>query len=145
VSERWIEFLCRQRVPGDTAMMTWSAIPPAKEKKTHFSVFARAALLLRLATGSALELERDIGLSAVDTSFWWDTIGNCRGLWDGDRDPATILDLWADIEPVLTSIDVYQASVQADAQTLFNASSAIAPPLNTLGSCERIAIWGLTP
>src|SRR6185312_15118509 len=73
------------------------------------------------------------------------TPGNWRGLWDGDRDPATILDLWADIEPVLTSIDVYQASVQADAQTLFNASSAIAPPLNTLGSCERIAIWGLTP
>lgn len=145
VSDRWIEFLCRQRVPDDTAIMKWSAIPPAKVMKTHFSVFARATLLLRLATGSALELEKDIGLSAADTSFWWDTIGNCRGMWDGERDPATILDLWADIEPVLTGIDAYQTSVQAEAQTLFNASSAISPDLNTLGSCERIAIWGLTP
>lgn len=145
VSDRWIDFLCRKRIPDDTAVMKWSAIPPANDKKTHFSVFARAALLLRLATGSALELERDIGLSAADTSFWWDAIGNCRGMWDGERDPTTILDLWADIEPVLTSIDAYQASVHVSARTLFKASSVISPDLNTLGSCERIAIWGLTP
>jgi hypothetical protein len=144
VSARWTEFIRRKRLADDASVMKWSAIPPSIAKSTHFSVFSRAALLLRLATGSALELERDIGLSAADTSFWWDTIGNCRGMWDGQRDPTTILDLWADIEPVLASIDAYQTSFQKSHQTLFHASGEM-PDLNTLGSCERIAIWGLTP
>ena len=65
-------------------------------------------------------------------------------MWDGQRDPATILDLWADIEPVLASIDSYQSSVQKNDQTLFTAMNQM-PDLNTLGTCERIAIWGLTP
>lgn len=144
-TKRWIEFLCRKLAPNDILSMKYSQIAPSVRAQSHFSVFSRAALLLRLATGSALELETEIGLSARDTSFWWGAVGNCRGMWDGARVETEILDLWADIEPVLAGVDLFQASVPVVDQTFFRAANEIVPDVSGLGSCERIAIWGLTP
>lgn len=144
-TKRWIEFLCRRVAPDDILCMKYSKIAPTVRAQSHFSVLSRAALLLRLATGSALELETDIGLSAKDTSFWWGAIGNCRGMWDGARTETEIMDLWADIEPVLAGVDHFQARVPSPDQTFYRLGNEISPDVSHLGSCERIAIWGLTP
>lgn len=143
-TQRWIEFLCRNSAAADIAIMAYSKVPPSVVDQTYLSVFARAALLLRLATGSASELLADAGFSMADTAFWWGSVGNSRGIWDGSRTEGAILDLWADVDPVLRSIHAFQTAVPAAEQTFYRAAHEIVPDISCLGSCERIAVWGLT-
>lgn len=144
-AERWTKFLLRTASPQDIQLMSYSQVPPTVPSETHFSIFSRAALLLRIASGSAMELLVESGYSADGMGFWWGAVGNSRGMWDGTRTPDTIIDLWADIAPVLGSLDQFQANVPAADQTFYRAANEIDPSITGLGSCERIAIWSLTP
>jgi len=92
-----------------------------------------------------MELLVEAGFSAQGLGFWWGAVGNSRGMWDGLRTPESIIDLWADIAPVLGSLDQFQLSVPSDEQTFFRLSNEIDPSVSGLGSCELIAIWSLTP
>ncbi len=144
-SDRWTKFLLRSNAPHDIQLMTYSQIPPSFSSETHFSIFSRAALLLRIASGSAMELLVEAGFSADEMGFWWGAVGNSRGIWDGIRGADTIIDLWADIAPVLGSLSEFQSNVPKNQQTFFRAANEIDPSISGLGSCERIAIWSLTP
>jgi hypothetical protein len=144
-AQRWVEFLCRETAPDDLTLMKYSQMPPSVARETHLSVFSRAALLLRLASGSALELVTEVGFTADDVKFWWGAVGTSRGMWDGVRTAGSIIDLWADIEPILKGVDAFQTRVLPADQTFFRAASEVLPDISGLGSCERIALWSLTP
>ena len=107
------------------------------------AIIARAALLLRLAAGSTAKLFRDAGIEAGSIEFWWQRLGQGRGLWDGDNEVAGLVDLWADIEALLDSVEAFQIDNESAKQTFFLAGSNLQQALVGLGSCERVSIWSI--
>lgn len=142
IAKLWTRFLLRNHVPKDLSILRHSRIAPEKWEQSHLSVFSRAALLLRLASGSALELLQTSGIQS--TSFWWASIGNSRGMWDGDLS-ASVLDLWADVEPNLQDIDNFMSTHESGDRTFYRIEKELGAALSNLGCCERIAIWGMVP
>jgi hypothetical protein len=139
----WVKFLCREVSAKDLAILHFSKLSPEIQKNSHLAVISRAALLLRLASGANTRLLKDAGYKADDIRFWWSGIGNARGLWDGVRGN-DLVDLWADIPPLLQDIDAFQSRYSSAQQTFFRVGSELSPVVAGLGSCERVAVWSLT-
>lgn len=143
VAAQWSQFLRRRKVSRNLSILDLSKLSPETRKNSHKAVLSRAALLLRVASGSAAELMQAAGFTTDALSFWWGGIGNTRGLWDGARASDSLTDLWADIEPLLRSIDAFQASNPKTAQTFHRVGTELGHTLAGLGSCERVAVWGV--
>jgi hypothetical protein len=129
----------------DPLIFRYSAIPPGTPQTDAFAVISRAVLLLRLATGSAHDLLHHAGFDAVLLSFWWQKLGEARGLWKPGSPPAALADLWADIEDGLREIE----EIEVDDPTSFDTMHGVAyesfPRLNLFASHERVGLWGLCP
>ena len=89
-------------------------------------------------------LLREAGYDAASIAFWADGLGRGRGLWDGSS-TGNALDLWADVTPALAEVELFQQKYSADEQTFYRMSAELGQVLMGLGSCERVAIWSMTP
>lgn len=141
----WIKFLCRKTDPEDLSILKLSKLSPEAQDNGHTATIARAALLLRVASGSTSKLFKSAGFTTDSISFWWDNMGRARGLWDGTKASKDLLDLWADILPLLQDIDQFQKKYPIVDQTFYRVGNELSHVLVGLGGCERIAVWGLTP
>jgi hypothetical protein len=111
------------------------------DPRHHLKVIARAALLLRLATGAAADLLERCDASAETLKFWWEAIGREAGLWRASGPPDDLTDLWVDIEEAIITNREWLSATSDRSIGAWVASGAAG--LHTLGSCERIALWGL--
>jgi hypothetical protein len=145
VAKQRLEFLCRRRIPGDLRLFEFSKISPTIRENSHAAIVARATLLLRIASGSTADLFQAAGFTPGTLAFWWERMGQSRGLWEGAKGADDLLDLWADIESLLSELDIFQKKHTPDAQTFFRVGSELGQAIVGLGSCERVAIWSLTP
>jgi hypothetical protein len=139
----WGQFLSRRVLSKDSSIFVFSRETPDVLKTSHFSILSRAALLLRLATGSTTKLFRDAGIDGDSIAFWWQRLGHGRGLWEGEKQPNDLIDLWADIEALLQSVEAFQADNETASQTFFLAGNILHQALIGLGSCERVPIWSI--
>ena len=108
----------------------------------HLQVIARATLLLRLATGACAKLLNEAGVGRDELEFWWNPLGEDRGLWEPKNEPDDLTELWADVEVELENLaewDKVNTGGSSIARWLNDRSRTI----NVLGGCERIALWGL--
>jgi hypothetical protein len=144
VQESWVSFLTRQRSGDDAAIFQFSKEPPVRQGNSHLGVISRAILLLRIAAGAARGLIGDAGLSSETIAFWWRSVGHARGIWDGDPE-GELVDLWADVSPLLEDLRSFQKNYSAAEQTFFRATNELGPAIIGLASCERVAIWSMTP
>jgi hypothetical protein len=135
--------LTRQIDVHDASLFRFSR--EASDDTSHLAIISRATLLLRIATGSTAELVRGANLSADSMSFWWDVVGHGRGLWERHRDKESLLDLWADVIPFLQDVSAFQQKYSKTQQSFFRAESELGHALIGLGSCERVALWSITP
>ncbi|MBY8823179.1 hypothetical protein [Sphingomonas colocasiae] len=143
--QRLKSFLLRQSAPTDPQIFRCSAIKPGNPQSDAFAVMARAVLLLRIATGAAHLLLNRAGFDANLLGFWWQKLGEARGLWRPGAAPAALTDLWADVEESLRDVADMEAS-SPEALDSFHAMSAELPgSLNMLASHERVSLWGLCP
>lgn len=145
VAVEWKRFLKRENVPDDPKIFSYASMDTLDRTVGHAAILARATLLLRLATGSALQLTRSAGLSGAKLQFWWGQLGINRGLWDGTKDRDDLLDLWDDIAALFEDIREFQSATPQNDQTFQMIGSKIPQVVSGLGGCERIAIWSLTP
>jgi hypothetical protein len=105
----------------------------------HLHVMARAALLLRVASGLTTELYGRAGVGLRDFDFWWQRLGLDRGFWPPQAMPEYLTDLWPDVEDALTVAEDRGAMSQgASYHTLVRRCGDAFP---TLSGCERIALW----
>lgn len=141
-ADPWLRFLLRLAVPEDPPIFAFSRCSPDIKETSHFAIISRAALLLRLAAGATAKLFRDARIDGEAVKFWWGHLGQGRGLWDGSREVRDLLDLWADVEGFLTTLDAFQERNKSTKQTFFLAGIELQQALVGLGSCERVAIWG---
>lgn len=144
LSQKWRLFLTREENSEDHTILKHSANVSVDDISAE-GIWSRAALLLRLASGSVLRLLMAAGISGDEIRFWWNDLGQSRGIWTGDRDIDDLEDLWADIDPVLEQLRQYQADTPSDHKTFHDAGTKLANAIAALGGCERFAIWSMTP
>ena len=120
-----------------------------KESSIYDSAFpiemlSRAALLLRVATGSCSLHMSDAGLGWDSMEFWLDSIGTRRGFWEQGSYPEDPIDLWADVSEATDELEEAQNINGRLSQSMYSFPS---PPhgdsLLKLEECERIGLWGL--
>jgi hypothetical protein len=141
--ENWLSFLIATALPERPLLLTEADDRAATiaDPRHHLKVVARAALLLRLATGASADLLARCNASKDVLRFWWEAIGQESGLWRDAGPPDDLTDLWVDVQEALASNREWIDNASDTSVGAWVASRAAA--LHTLGSCERIALWGL--
>jgi hypothetical protein len=145
VEDWWVEFLTRKTHKADPEIFAYSGEPPIDRGSSHLGILSRATLLLRVASGAALNLLRTAGLTGSSTAFWWNRFGVARGLWDGEKEVSDLTDLWADIDLILKDLEAFQERHRDGDQSFQLVATELGTSLVGLGSCERVAIWSMTP
>ena len=96
-------------------------------------MLSRAALLLRIATGSCGLHLNEVGVGWKSLKFWLNDVGIRRGFWEQGSYPEDPIDLWADVLEAIEELRfVDDKSTTVTADSLFK-----------LEECERIGLWGL--
>jgi hypothetical protein len=142
--DQWKQFLNSEGADELPPLLRDAQGSDGPESNSHpRQVLARAFLLLRVATGFCQQAIIALNVNRTETEFWWQTVGLDRGLWATGNAPEEFFDLWSDIAIALgDSRDWLDAADAADvsyhAFWQQCAHSAI-----TLGTSERIGLWGL--
>jgi hypothetical protein len=137
-----INFLCDEEV--NRSSIFFEAFNRSRDTPNfNIPVMSRAALLLRIATGSCAKLIRDTNFTQDDLEFWWNPIGIERGLWEPKNKPTNLTELWADIDYAIEQSKELEISGLNNQCSLANIRGSHSDILSKLGECERIALWGL--
>lgn len=141
--QEWSEFLTRAKDPETPLILTLGTDPRALDDRLrHLQMMARAALLLRIATGSSQMLLRTNSITAETLRFWWEPIGTQRGFWEDGSPPTPLTSSWADIEEALAEVGNWQGSV-GNPSSYRALRTGIPRPLTRLGGLELAGLWGL--
>jgi hypothetical protein len=135
-------FLLRTDEPSDAALLD-AARQRASHLDTRYHVYviARAALLLRVATGAVLETFSSAQVPVSDHRFWSERLADERGLSFPGAFPPDGTDLWADVSDAL---DRFETLVAAGSfGSFFALQTSAAQEIGVLTGSERIAIWSL--
>ena len=137
-------FLLRTDGSRDIPLLSHAARAGAPSQQDHhLRVISRAALLLRVASGCCARLLFKAGISGADISFWWELLGDDRGLWVPGKPPVPLTALWADVEAALDDIDEITAADTSVIASFQQFLDACAGQVVVLSSCERIGLWSL--
>lgn len=105
-------------------------------------LLARAALLLRLATGCARELLAGTEPREI-LQFWWSQPGVSRRLWRTDDPPSPFSDLWEDVRESMDSVEGWLNNGRATDPCAHDFWNKHAADASVLSTTERICLWGL--
>jgi hypothetical protein len=141
----WLKFMTRKLNPKDLDVLVHSRRLPDDMSFSAFAVMSRAALLLRVASGSTSRLFQAADHSIDSFKFWWQQFGVDRGLWQGKASSTDLQDMYTEIVDSLTEVDNFQKNNTKVNQTLFRLGEGIPKAIITLGSCERVALWSMAP
>lgn len=141
----WLKFMTRKLNPKDLDILVHSQRAPDDMSFSAFAVMSRGALLLRVASGSTSRLFREANHSIESFKFWWQQFGVDRGLWEGKANSTDLQDLYTDIRDSLAEVEDFQRNNSKANQTVFRLVGDIPKAVVTLGSCERVALWSMTP
>lgn len=125
----WRQFLVEAEGNDNTSLLVYAS-ESSNSNAVYFPIelLSRAALLLRLASGSCGHHLAQANVDWEALLFWLDDIGTRRGFWSEHGYPDAAVDLWTDIVEVLD--DIEENSIDLE----FGRSS--------LDECERIGMWG---
>lgn len=143
-SEEWLTFLTDTSNTSCAILLDAKGEAGPKDPNHHREVIARAALLLRIATGSCHEFLYSLTTTDKEKlQFWCSRIGEDRSLWQAANEPDQFIDLWADIKEALEELEDWKAdpaNYPNSYCTLWKESSDV---VGMLGTCERICLWGV--
>jgi hypothetical protein len=135
-------FLTRAVDPDDPTLLDDAeAKSRMEDPEDHLQVMARAALLLRGASGFARKLLEEANLSYPEYEWWAAQIAACRALTQDQDKLETPDDLWADIGDAIVDLDA--KITDGEAATYMQLHESCARELALMGGCERIALWSL--
>jgi hypothetical protein len=137
------DFLLRVQTPADPAILSLaSRRGRASDPRHHLRVLARAALLLRVASGCVAHLARLAGLQASDFNFWMSGIGESLAIWDPAAPPSAMIDLWLDTDAALQDLDA-EMSRGTPPSSYRSLQTACPDALHVLAASERVALWSV--
>lgn len=116
---------------------------PLSSPEYTAQVLARAALLLRLATGCSRYLFDSTRENLrVLLSFWWSNLAVRRQSWSGDSPPKSFVELWRDVATAIEETEDWLSSNSAE-RTYYDFWRLHGGHAAVLASTERICLWGL--
>ena len=140
---QWKQFLCDNGEIEDFPIGTAGQQSGIDEASFPVEVLSRAALLLRIATGSCGLHLIDIGIEWDSLEFWINDIGVRRGFWKQGTFPEDPTDLWTDILEALENLEEVQQSGSWQDESPHSATTpSFVSSLARLEECERIGLWG---
>jgi hypothetical protein len=143
-TDEWRRFLARDVQAEDSVLTTEARGTVAvRDPRHHIQVMARAALLLRVATGACALLLREAGFGRSELEFWWKNLGEERGLWEPGDEPDELLNLWADVDMALGDMHQWEISNSGTNASYARWHREQLYAISVLGECERIVLWGL--
>ena len=141
----WQGFLCSP--PNGTASIPFEiASEQSGSDAPSFPIemLSRAALLLRIATGSCGLHLADIGANWESLKFWLDNQGTRRGFWKPGDYPDDPIDLWTNIDEAIQTIrELLQTDSGSMNSPFGDDATSTVSSLTRLEECERIGFWGL--
>ena len=142
-SVNWLDFLTSNL--GNSLQLFKDAKGTAEptEPMHQVQVSARAALLLRIATGASQALLASLPADSAHLHFWWSQVGLDRCLWHVGAEPSQFVDLWADIHDSIEEVEQWCSGGDEVSRSYQRLWLEKATPTSTLGTCERVALWGL--
>jgi hypothetical protein len=136
------QFLTRNVVPHDPDPIRYAiTLGASDEGDVAMQIIARAALLLRLASGSTNAMFRAAGIGTDDLAFWWKRFGTERGLWTSAAAPYAVTDVWADVEGGIAAADSWRAA--AGPHEYRNLRTSVGSFIGDITSFEVLSCWGL--
>ncbi|TPJ50510.1 MULTISPECIES: hypothetical protein [unclassified Mesorhizobium] len=145
VAQEWTSFLRRQMQPNDAPIFILSRLSNDQDKKSSYAVVSRAALLLRMASGSTSQLFQSAGFDKASIDFWYKELGPARGLWNDGSEPENSIDMWSDIRQSLDDLAMFQADNPGPDHSFYNLASQQGGALGGLAGFERAMIWSMIP
>ncbi|NJN92456.1 MAG: hypothetical protein HC878_20240 [Leptolyngbyaceae cyanobacterium SL_5_14] len=137
------DFLMRRNEPSDPSIIDQARqTATATDPMHHLQVISRAALLLRIATAACSYLIKSSNLNPYDLQFWYDELGEERGIWESGKAPDDLIDLWEDISDSIKEIEDWKNSTSSASVSCAKWRRECAFPISVLGGCELIAMWG---
>ena len=128
--DEWREFLIGLDSDGSTSTLMYASKSSlANDLYFPVEMLSRAALLLRLASGSCGRHLIQANSHWESMMFWLDGIGARRGFWPAGQHPDLATDLWSNIENILDDFDTGVVDSESG--------------WYELEECERIGMWGL--
>ena len=143
--EQWQSFLCYESDPDPSVLLREARGKAGALDPNHpRQLMARATLLLRVASGVVKAgLGSIAGVDIGELGFWWSRMGEDRCLWGQGEAPQDFSDLWADVEEALYDMEEWQAKPENQTPSYSMLWRDAPGPAACLGSCERMALWGL--
>ena len=139
---RWEQFLSRTTNSADpTIFQLAEGSSKPGNPRHYFEVTARAALLLRIATGACSRFLFNSGLAAADIRPWQTRWAEDRGFWMPGGDPGDLAELWQDVRDVLKDVVAWQVTNDAKNPSRFAWREELPQTLRFLSECERVALW----
>ena len=140
IRSQWKEFLIETEYEEPMVVQLAKGQGMVGGHKHALGVMSRATLLLRIATGASAMLLADAEIDKHQLDFWIQDVGTGRGIWQPEEPPEDLVDLWADVEYELDTIDDWSIGTELSTKGIWAVSSR---ELSVLGECERIGLWGL--
>lgn len=110
-----------------------------KKETAALPIISRAALLLRVSTGSVSVLLQDAAIAKQELSFVWDNYGFNNGFWDSAKPVIEYNSLWSEIESEYTDLFTNITSIPNSSR----AFKEIDENLGNLSQFNRAALWGI--
>ncbi len=104
-------------------------------------LLSRAAVLLRVATGTAHEFMRESSLNLAITGSWWQDRAKRTGLWTDGHTPVDMIDSWADVDSALEELESWYAEDGGQTRDLFQKRAYAIWEMINFG---RLALIGLS-
>ena len=140
---QWEQFLCDDEAGNGFLLESAGRRSTADASSFPVEVLARAALLLRIATGSCGLHMNKTGTGWDSYAFWLDGLGVRRGFWERGAYPDDPIELWTDIGDALDALDEAPQDGDREEDSPHGARShSPARSLTKLEECERIGLWG---
>ena len=139
----WKQFFCNEDVGNGFLLESAASRSTADTASFPVEVLSRAALLLRIATGSCGLHLKESGNGWNTFEFWLNDIGVRRGFWERGGYPENPDELWTDIFEALETLDDARQNSESRGESPHSANSRLpASSLMRLEECERIGLWG---
>jgi hypothetical protein len=144
IAQSWVEFLVRRSQPSDPAIITMAQqTAGVTSTDHHLQVMARAALLLRLATGMSTDLAHRAGFTGGDLGGWWSAIGLQRGFWEAPDQPTPLTELWGDVAVALEDLELWEGLNPLPSASYAGWHQQQSLATRRLGGFERVALWSI--
>jgi hypothetical protein len=138
-----LKMLLMSNNPAPVLLESAQQVGGPNDPYTHEHVTARAALLLRVASGFTAGLINRAPFNVGDLKFWTDLCGEQRAFWKPGEAGEDLRDLWDDVSVAIEDEALWLESQGPDPIPMYSWRYQREQVIRPLAECDRVGLWGL--